>query len=252
MPRDVTLPGISVADRVAVLNDRYRHHAAADVLELALRDSDLGRVALVSSFGAESVVLLHMVSVIAPETPVLFIDTRMLFPETLDYQRKLAESLPLCDVRTIRAARPRLDFEDPDGTLHQFNTDACCAVRKIEPLERALATFDGWITGRKRFQGATRSEVEFFEAEGDHRIKVNPLAHWGREDLEDYIVNNRLPRHPLVAKGYPSIGCAPCTSPVKPGEDSRAGRWRGQGKTECGIHFVNGQAVRDLQKDAAA
>lgn len=242
MPRD--LPVGSVADRVAALNARYRHHSATAVLEHALKDDDLGRVALVSSFGAESVVLLHLVSVIAPETPVLFIDTRMLFPETLEYQRKLAESLPLCDVRTIRAAQPRLDFEDPDRTLHQFNTDACCHVRKVEPLERALKPFDGWITGRKRYQGSGRQTVDFFEAEGDLRIKVNPLAHWGREDLEEYMVENRLPRHPLVSQGYPSIGCAPCTSKVAPGEDPRAGRWRGSDKVECGIHFINGRAVR--------
>jgi phosphoadenosine phosphosulfate reductase len=249
MPRDLHTG--TVADRVAVLNARYRHHGATAVLERALKDADLGRVALVSSFGAESVVLLHLVSVIAPETPVLFIDTRMLFPETLDYQRELADKLNLCDVRTIRAAHPRLSFEDPDGTLHQFNADACCALRKVEPLERALTKFDGWITGRKRYQGSTRQAVEFFEAEGDTRIKVNPLAHWGREDLEEYMVNNRLPRHPLVARGYPSIGCAPCTSPVAPGEDPRAGRWRGAAKTECGIHFIDGKAVRMTREDAA-
>jgi phosphoadenosine phosphosulfate reductase len=242
MPRD--LPTGSVADRVATLNARYRHHSATAVLEHALRDDDLGRVALVSSFGAESVVLLHLVSVIAPETPVLFIDTRMLFPETLEYQRLLAETLHLGDVRTIRAIQPRLAFEDPDNTLHQFNTDACCHVRKVEPLERALKPFDGWITGRKRYQGASRTAVDFFEAEGDLRIKVNPLAHWGREDLEEYMVENRLPRHPLVAKGFPSIGCAPCTTAVKPGEDPRAGRWRNSEKVECGIHFVGGKAVR--------
>lgn len=249
MPRDL-IPG-SVAERVAVLNARYRHHSATSVLELALKDHDLGRVALVSSFGAESVVLLHLVSVLAPETPVLFIDTRMLFAETLDYQREVAEKLHLCDIRTIRAAQPRVAFEDPDGTLHQFSTDACCAVRKVEPLERALVEFDGWITGRKRYQGAARGSVDFFEAEGERRIKVNPLAHWGREDLEEYIVNNRLPRHPLVAKGYPSIGCAPCTTPVKPGEDPRAGRWRNTEKTECGIHFINDRAVR-MSKETAA
>jgi len=249
MPRD--FPSGTVAERVTALNARYKHHAATSVLEHALKDDDLGQVALVSSFGAESVVLLHLVSVIAPETPVLFVDTRMLFQETLDYQRELAEKLNLCDVRTIRANPARLNFEDPDNTLHQFNTDACCAVRKVEPLERALAPFDGWITGRKRFQGSTRQAVEFFEAEGDTRIKVNPLAHWGRDDLEDYIVNNRLPRHPLVAQGYPSIGCAPCTSKVAPGEDPRSGRWRGQEKTECGIHFINGKAV-PIRKDSAA
>jgi phosphoadenosine phosphosulfate reductase len=249
MPRDLNQN--PVAERVAALNARYKHHAATTVLEHALKDDDLGRVALVSSFGAESVVLLHLISVIAPETPVLFVDTRMLFQETLDYQRKLAEELHLCDVRTIRAAQPRVAFEDPDNTLHQFNTDACCAIRKVEPLERALAPFDGWITGRKRFQNAERGTIDFFEAEGDLRIKVNPLAHWGREDLEDYMVNNRLPRHPLVAQGYPSIGCWPCTSKVNPGEDPRAGRWRNTEKTECGIHFINGKAV-PIKKDNAA
>ena len=248
MPRDLGgLHAGPVAERVQALNARYRHHSATAVLEHALKDDDLGKVALVSSFGAESVVLLHLVSVIAPETPVLFVDTRMLFKETLDYQRELAEKLALCDLRTIRAHPKKVEFEDPDGTLHQFNTDACCAIRKVEPLERALKDFDGWITGRKRFQGATRQEVDFFEAEGETRIKVNPLAHWGREDLEDYIVNNRLPRHPLVAQGYPSIGCAPCTSKVAPGEDPRAGRWRGSQKTECGIHFINGKPVRGGQ-----
>ncbi len=246
MPRDLhTGP---VAERVAALNARYRHHSATAVLEHALKDHDLGRVALVSSFGAESVVLLHLVSVIAPETPVLFVDTRMLFRETLDYQREVAERLNLCDIRTIRANPGRVSFEDPDGTLHRFSTDACCNLRKVEPLERALAGFEGWITGRKRFQGNGRETVDFFESEADIRIKVNPLAHWGREDIAEYMLNNNLPRHPLVAKGYPSIGCAPCTSPVMPGEDPRAGRWRGQTKTECGIHFIHGKAVR-LQKE---
>jgi len=249
MPRDLHTGG--VPERVAALNARYHHHGATAVLEHALNDADLGRVALVSSFGAESVVLLHLVSVIAPETPVLFIDTRLLFPETLDYQRQLAESLPLCDLRTIRAARPRLDVHDPDATLHRVDTDACCTLRKVEPLERALRDFDGWITGRKRYQGASREAVQFFEADGDTRIKVNPLAHWGRADLEEYMVENRLPRHPLVARGFASIGCAPCTTPVKPGEDPRAGRWRASEKTECGIHFVSGRAVRPQQETAA-
>ncbi|MGB3177148.1 MAG: phosphoadenylyl-sulfate reductase [Albidovulum sp.] len=242
MPLEEPFP--SLDKRVATLNDRYRHHSATAVLERALFDPEVGNVALVSSFGAESVVLLHLVSVIAPGTPVIFIDTQMLFPETLTYQRQLADRLNLTDVRTIRADRRDTEIEDPDGSLHQFNTDACCHLRKIAPLERALQGFDGWITGRKRYQAGTRTALEFFENEEDKRIKVNPLAHWGREDLEDYMTNNTLPRHPLVAKGYPSIGCAPCTSPVKEGEDPRAGRWRGTQKQECGIHFVNGRAVR--------
>ena len=249
MPLDPIFHGI--ADRVALLNDRYRHHAAVSVLTHALQDADVGRTALVSSFGAESVVLLHMIALIDRTTPVLFIDTQMLFPETLAYQADLAETLDLTNIQTITAAPDRVAFEDPDGTLHQFNTDACCTLRKTEPLDRALAGYAAWITGRKRYQGSTRATVEFFEAEGEARIKVNPLAHWGREDLEEYMVENRLPRHPLVAKGFPSIGCAPCTSPVKPGEDPRAGRWRGQSKTECGIHFIDGKAVRTPKENAA-
>lgn len=240
MPLDLNV----LDQKIAGLNDRYRHHSATAVLERALHDPEVGQLALVSSFGAESVVLLHLVSVIAPGTPVLFIDTQMLFPETLEYQRELADKLNLTDIRLIRADRRDTNFEDPDGTLHQFNTDSCCNLRKTVPLERALTGFDGWITGRKRFQATTREALEFFENEGGRRIKVNPLAHWGRDDLEDYIVNNRLPRHPLVAKGYPSIGCAPCTSPVAEGEDPRSGRWRGQSKVECGIHIVDGRVVR--------
>ena len=251
MPRDTQSgAGLApVADRVADLNARYRHHGATAVLERALTDAQVGRVALVSSFGAESVVLLHLLSVIDRKTPVLFIDTQMLFPETLAYQAELAEKLELTDLRIIRAEPAKLAFEDPDNTLHQFSTDACCALRKTEPLERALLGFDAWITGRKRYQGETRQTIDFFEVETEKRMKINPLAHWGRENLEEYITENRLPRHPLVARGYPSIGCAPCTSPVKPGEDPRAGRWRGSAKTECGIHFIGGRAVR-VKNDA--
>ncbi len=244
MARHTVVPHSDMATRVAGLNERYRHHAATMVMERALRDADVGEVALVSSFGAESVVLLHMVSVIAPGTPVLFIDTRMLFAQTLDYQREVSDKLGLTDVRVIRAADAAVKLDDPDGTLHQVNTDACCVLRKTRPLENTLAPFDAWITGRKRFQGGQRAALEFFEVETESRMKINPLAHWDKQDVQDYMVENRLPRHPLVARGYPSIGCAPCTSPVQPGEDERAGRWRGVPKTECGIHFIGGKAVR--------
>jgi phosphoadenosine phosphosulfate reductase len=240
-----------VSERVADLNSRYRHHGATAVLEHALRDRDVGRVALVSSFGAESVVLLHLLSVVSPHTPVLFLDTQMLFAETIGYQQELAQKLYLTDIRRLSPAPAKLAMEDPDGTLHQYNTDACCALRKTDVLETALTGFDSWITGRKRYQSGTRAAVEFFEADGESRLKINPLAHWGRDDLEEYMVNNRLHRHPLVAQGYPSIGCAPCTSPVAEGEDPRAGRWRGSEKTECGIHFIDGKMVRIKQETAA-
>lgn len=237
-------PLAPVADRAADLNARYRHHAAGAVLRHALSDPQVGRIALVSSFGAESVVLLHMLAVIDRTVPVLFIDTAMLFAETLDYQQKVAARLELADLRIIRARPSVVADVDPDSTLHQTDPDACCALRKTEPLNRALQGFDAWITGRKRFQASTRASLEFFEADTDGRLKVNPLAHWDKADVQDYLINNRLPRHPLVAQGYPSIGCAPCTSPVAAGEDARAGRWRGAQKEECGIHFVNGKMVR--------
>lgn len=230
--------------RAARLNDRYRHHAAIEVLRRAVTDPDLGRVALVSSFGAESVVLLHMVSVVAPGLPVLFIDTQMLFPETLAYQREVSAKLGLTNVQVITASDAEVAAHDPDGTLHKSNPDACCDFRKTVPLERVLSGYDAWITGRKRFQNGQRAALEFFEPERPARLRVNPLAHWRPEDVQDYMIENRLPRHPLVAQGYPSIGCAPCTSPVAPGEDPRSGRWRGQEKSECGIHFIGGRMVR--------
>ena len=233
-----------VQTRVEALNARYKHHSATAVLEGALKDDQVGEIAMVSSFGAESVALLHLVSVIDNTTPVLFIDTEMLFPETIAYQQELTERLHLKNLRIIRAADSAKRIEDPDGTLHQFNTDACCALRKTIPLQNALEGFDAWITGRKRFQSSTRAALEFFENEDDKRIKINPLAHWDVQDVQDYMTENRLPRHPLVAQGYPSIGCAPCTSPVKEGEDPRAGRWRNSNKTECGIHIVDGKIVR--------
>lgn len=234
-----------VANRVVALNNRYRHHGATAVLERALSDDEVGRIALVSSFGAESVVLLHLISVMARNTPVLFIDTEMLFAETLAYQLELTERLRLSDVRVIKAKRNELFARDNENILHLHDPDACCALRKTEPLQRGLADFDAWITGRKRYQGKTRQTIDFFESEADVRIKVNPLAHWTSADLQDYMTENRLPRHPLVAKGYPSIGCAPCTTRVNDGEDPRAGRWRNLPKDECGIHFVDGKLVRN-------
>ena len=245
MPLEAPLPALD--DRINALNHRYRHHAASAVLRHALNDPMVGPIALVSSFGAESVVLLHMLAQIDRRAPVIFIDTRMLFDETLAYQAELAARLELEDLRIIRTDTRELAARDPYGALHLSDPDACCALRKTEPLAGALQGFDGWITGRKRFQGTTRAALQFFEADPDGRIKVNPLAHWTPQDVAEYRINNRLPRHPLVARGYPSIGCRPCTSPVADGEDPRAGRWRGQDKTECGIHIVDGRVTRKGQ-----
>lgn len=217
---------------------------AFDILERAIRRDHPGRIALVSSFGAESVVLLHMVARINPATPVLFNETGMLFPETLAYQREVARELGLTNIRIVRPTLMERMTGDPDATLHLRDPDACCALRKVAPMQRALEPFAAWITGRKRHQSGTRAAMPFAERDAAHRVKLNPLADWMPEDIRHYMDAHALPAHPLVARGYRSIGCAPCTSPVAVGEDPRAGRWRGRDKTECGIHFVDGRAVR--------
>jgi phosphoadenosine phosphosulfate reductase len=232
-------------ERALDLNYRFDGAKAEAVMMYALDAGAIGDVALVSSFGAESVVLLHMLAQTAPEAPVIFVDTEMLFPETTAYQVKLTETLGLTDVRVTKPAREQLIVEDNENLLHLYDTTACCALRKARPLEAALGGFDGWITGRKRYQGAVRQGLAFFEAESEARLKINPLAYWTRENIAAYISEHALPRHPLVSKGFPSLGCVPCTSKVTDGEDVRAGRWRGQDKTECGIHFVGGQTARN-------
>ncbi len=239
---------LTVNDKVGILNRQSSNFEPQRVLNFAIQRAATNRTALVSSFGAESVVLLHMVSQIDASLPVLFIDTQMLFAETLVYQSEVARQLGLSDVRSISAETLDISVRDPDGTLNMRDKDACCALRKSNPLQQALKGFDAWITGRKRFQSGSRAALEFFEADGNRQIKINPLAHWRPEDLQNYIETHDLPKHPKLAQSFASIGCAPCTSPVKEGEDARAGRWRDSDKTECGIHFVNGEAQRQPQK----
>ncbi len=226
---------------VAVLNAHFDDRPTEDLLDYALSGA-LGKIALVSSFGAEAAVLLHLAAQINPATPILFLDTALLFPETLAYQRDLAERLGLTDLRILRADTA---IADPDNSLHERDADACCALRKTAPLTRALSGFDGWITGRKRFQSPSRTALSLVETDpATARLKLNPLANWSSEQIASYFDQHDLPRHPLIARGYASIGCTPCTTPVAPGEDPRSGRWRGSDKQECGIHFVNGRAER--------
>ncbi|MDG1429926.1 MAG: phosphoadenylyl-sulfate reductase [Paracoccaceae bacterium] len=233
----------ALEDKVSGLNTIFKTAGARSVLKASLDNADLGRVALVSSFGTDSVVLLHMASIIDKSLPVIFIDTEMLFHETLVYQAQLTIDLGLWNVRIIRPDEHEVHARDPNGNLYQSSTQACCALRKTRPLNRTLEGFDSWISGRKRFQSGTRAQLDYFEAEEETgRIKVNPLAHWSLEDIKAYMDANDLPRHPLISKGYPSIGCAPCTSKVAEGDDPRSGRWSGSTKTECGIHLGAGAA----------
>ena len=231
---------------LAQLRARYEGLTGVALLRATIEEEFAGRIAVVSSFGSESVVLLHMIAEIDPTVPVIFLNTGKLFGETLRYRDRLQQKLGLTDVRAI-GPHPADEKElDPDGTLWNTNPDACCHFRKVLPVERALAGFEASITGRKRFQTLNRAALPTIEQElvldregapgKGTRIKINPLIHWDQEDIERYITEHRLPRHPLVKDGYLSIGCMPCTDRVKEGEDYRSGRWKGRDKDECGIH----------------
>jgi phosphoadenosine phosphosulfate reductase len=227
-------PRFTTSDAIR-LNNMFRGVEPTEMLRVLLNENMLGDVAAVSSFGAESAVLLHMIAQASPSTPVLFLDTGKHFPETLAYGGDLVERLGLTDLRILTPDPETIMKKDETGLRWSYDPDGCCEIRKVVPLEKALAGFDASITGRKGFQSSTRSGLPRFELDGD-RLKVNPLANWTKADLDAYFEAHDLPRHPLEAEGYPSIGCAPCTSKVQSGEDPRAGRWRGWDKVECGIH----------------
>jgi phosphoadenosine phosphosulfate reductase len=232
---DVKLFGDAIA--ASRLETRFAQLSAQSLLRLAIKDLYPGKIALVSSFGAESAVLLHMVSEIDKATPIVFVDTGQHFPETLEYRDRLVERLGLTNIVLATPQETLLAAEDPEKFLFASDPDRCCEIRKVAPLAVSLEAYDAWITGRKGFQTSDRARLPLFEAEGA-RVKVNPLVGWSARNLLDYIKQHDLPSHPLVAKGFPSIGCLPCTSRVLPGEDPRTGRWRGKSKSECGIHGV--------------
>lgn len=233
--------GPSLTAEAAALNARLEGLGPEAVLREAFtRYRD--RIALVSSFGAEAAVLLHMAAQIDKAVPVLFLDTGKLFPETLRYRDELRERLGLTDIRSLQPDPAKLALKDPKGSLWFAEADACCFIRKVEPLQRGLQPFAAWINGRKRFQAQGRAAIPVAEA-ADGRLKFNPLAGLTPGDIGDYFERHALPRHPLVKDGYFSIGCAPCSTPVAEGEDARAGRWRGQDKIECGIHLALPQAA---------
>jgi phosphoadenosine phosphosulfate reductase len=219
------------------LDRTLRNAAPADVIAAALRTVGRERLALVSSFGTESAALLKVMADVDPAIPVVFLDTGWLFEETLAYRDTLIATLGLRDVRSIRPLEETLSRADPDRELWFSDPDACCRIRKVEPLARALKPFSAWINGRKRFQGGLRAAIPVVEQDGT-RLKFNPFANISREQITAIYASANLPPHPLAASGYLSVGCMPCTSRTSPDEDARAGRWRGRPKTECGIHTV--------------
>ncbi len=221
------------------LNRMFRGASTTEMLEGVLQGNLAGDIAIVSSFGAESAVLLHLIAAVDKTVPVLFLDTGKHFAETLQYRDDLIARLGFTDVRILTPEQADLFKKDETGLRWSYDPDGCCEIRKVKPLAKALETIDASFTGRKAFQSSTRANLPRFEvdtSDAQGRLKINPLIDWSAADIAAYFEEHDLPRHPLVAKGFPSIGCEPCTHKVAPGEDPRSGRWKGWDKTECGIH----------------
>jgi phosphoadenosine phosphosulfate reductase len=232
---------------VLALNGMFDDMDGLSVLRQAATELLPGDLAIVSSFGADSSVLLHMVAQVDPSLPVYFLETGKHFPETLEYVEMLKRHLGLSNVTALTPDPKDVARFDPRGDLWETDPDSCCHIRKTEPLDFAMEGFGGWVTGRKRYQTQERGVLPHFELTSDDRIKVNPIAYFSDADVTAYKLKHGLPEHPLFVKGYRSIGCAPCTTIVADGEDPRAGRWRGLNKKECGIHFdFNGAIAKPV------
>lgn len=233
-----TGPRFSAADAIG-LNRMFRGSSTQEMLQSVIRDGLAGEIAVVSSFGAESAVLLHLIAQVDPSVAVLFLETGKHFPETLAYRDTLVSHLGLTNLVNITPDIPELTRKDETGLRWSYDPDGCCEIRKVRPLAKALAAFDASFTGRKAFQSQTRASLPRFEidsSDAQGRLKINPLIDWTAEDIDAWFAAHDLPRHPLVEQGFPSIGCSPCTHKVDAGEDPRSGRWKGWDKTECGIH----------------
>lgn len=233
--QQVLTPEAAVVSQAQSLDLALRDASPAEVIAAALKTVGREHLALVSSFGTESAALLKVMADVDPAIPVVFLDTGWLFEETLAYRDTLIETLGLADVRSVKPLDETLLREDAERELWFSDPDACCRIRKVEPLARALKPFSAWINGRKRFQGGARAEIPVVEHDGA-KLKFNPFANVSREEIEAIYKMSKLPPHPLLASGFLSVGCMPCSSRTAAGEDARAGRWRGQAKRECGIH----------------
>ncbi|MDX2072803.1 MAG: phosphoadenylyl-sulfate reductase [Alphaproteobacteria bacterium] len=224
---------------------------AQALLRVMIREEFAGKIALISSFGADAALLLSMVAEVDMATPVLFLETEKHFPETLDYVRTLTSHLGLSSVHWLRPDPSLVARIDPKGDLWSHTPDRCCWMRKVEPLDRAVKELgiEALITGRKRYQTSERAELEMIELDDKGIFRINPLAYYSKEQQRAGSKALGLPEHPLVDKGYLSIGCAPCTRPVGAGEDERSGRWahtiglENEQKTECGIHLPSDEAA---------
>ena len=227
----------ALSARAEELETFYGALPASLLLRISAHELFPGRLAVVTSFGSESAVLLHLVAQFDPDLPVFFLDTGQHFPETLTYRDRLVNWLGLRNVMSLAPRSIHLAAADPDSTLWQRDPDYCCHLRKVIPLEDALAPYEAWVAGRKRYHGDSRSTLPVFQALGD-KIQINPLARWSEPAIEAAFLRHDLPRHPLRQEGYRSIGCANCTLRTPDSAGPRGGRWLGRKKTECGIHLA--------------
>jgi phosphoadenosine phosphosulfate reductase len=223
------------ADDLIPLNARFETTSPEEIIAWAA-ERFMPAIAATSSFQTQSVALLHLISRVRPDLPVIFLDTGYHFAETLAYRDQLVERFGLT-LRVARASLTRADVVRQYGdALYRRDPDLCCYINKVEPMQRALHDLAAWITGIRRDQTAARASAQPVDLLPDGRVKVNPLVAWTRRDLWTYIYQHDLPAHPLFSQGYLSIGCAPCTAPVTDRLDERSGRWAGMSKTECGLH----------------
>ncbi len=248
-------PSVSVFDARAtseaakISDDPYFGLSAEQALKRAIEDYE-GNIVLASSMGIDSAVLLHMVAQIDKNLPIVFLDTGKHFRETLQYRDQLIDQLDLTNFINVTPDSKALEVEDSDGTLFESDPDACCDLRKVRPLAGTIEKYAARITGRKRYQTPDRASMPILERVEGEQAKLNPLAYWTAKDVTGYLRKFNLPVHPLLALGFLSIGCQPCTTRVADGEDERAGRWRNTGKIECGIHFVDGKWVQAPNKSS--
>ena len=219
-----------------VLNARFEASSPQEILEWAL-ENYWPDIVMSSSFQTQSIPLLHIVAQIKPELPIYFLDTGYHFPETLAFRDMLQKKwgLNVIDLRNEECDR---GVVHPGEPLYRTDPDRCCYINKVAPMEKALQDMRAWITGIRHEQTVQRPQANILEQRAHGLIKVNPLLNWTRQELWQYIHEHDLPLHPLFPRGYLSVGCAPCTRPVFPGEDERAGRWAEMDKTECGLHTV--------------
>jgi phosphoadenosine phosphosulfate reductase len=234
---------------LADLNAQFDGAPPQDIVRWALSEPILKRVAIASAFQVEGTCLIHMAVEVRPDVPILFLETGFHFAETLAFKERLTEQLGLNVVELTGEYTVERQAEEYGPRLYERDPKLCCELNKVQPFARGLRDYDAWLTSMRRDSAWTRKHtpiVSQTELEpGRSLVKVNPVANWGRRDAWAYLKEHDLPHSPLYDLGYGSIGCAPCTRMVFPGEDERAGRWSGLLKTECGIHVRETSAQDD-------